>query len=64
MFTYVCTHTHTHIHIYFHIYIYPSNAQKLKKAQGELTHGSQKEQKEYIQSHINKIRKSVEDRQS
>ena len=38
-----------------------SNAQKLKKAQRELTHN--KEQLEYIQSQMNKTRNSVEDRQ-
>ena len=40
----------------------PTNAktQKLKKANRELTNTYQKEQKEYIQSQINKIRNSVE----
>ena len=40
------------------------NAQKLKKAQNELTNIYQKEQTEGIQNQINKIRDSVEDRQS
>ena len=38
-----------------------ANVQKLKKPQRELTNT---EQKEYIQGQINKIRNSVEDRQS
>ena len=38
------------------------NAQKLKKAQNELTNIYLKEQTEYIQNQINKIRDSVEDR--
>ena len=37
---------------------------KLKKAQSELTNEYQKEQIEYMQGQINKIRNSVEDRQS
>ena len=40
------------------------NAQKLKKAQNELTNIYLKEQTEYIQNKINKIRDSVEDKQS
>ena len=40
------------------------NIQKLKKAQNELTNVYLKEQTEYIQNQINKIRDSVEDRQS
>ena len=40
------------------------NAQKLKKAQNELTNTYLKEQTEYIQNQINKIRDLVEDRQS
>ena len=40
------------------------NAQKLKKAQNELTNAYLKEQTEYIQNQINKIRDSVEDKQS
>ena len=40
------------------------NSQKLKKAQNELTNIYLKEQTEYIQNQINKIRDSVEDRQS
>ena len=39
-----------------------SNAQKLKKAQNELA--SKKELTEYVQNQIDKIRDSVEDRQS
>ena len=41
-----------------------ANAQKLKKVQRELINIYQKEQKEYIQSQINKIQNSVQDRQS
>ena len=41
-----------------------TNSQKLKKAQRELTSTYVKEQMEYIQNQINKIRNSVEDRQS
>ncbi len=41
-----------------------ANAQKLKKTQRELINAYQKEQIEYIQGQINKIRNSVEDRQS
>ena len=41
-----------------------ANAQKLKKAQRELINAYQKEQIEYIQGQIFKIRHSVEDRQS
>ena len=41
-----------------------ANARKLKKAQNELINAYQKEQMEYIPGQINKIRKSVEDRQS
>ena len=40
------------------------NTQKLKKAQNELTNVYLKELTEYIQNHINKIKDSVEDRQS
>ena len=40
------------------------NAEKLKKVQREVTDTYQKEQLEYIQGQINKIRNSVEDRQS
>ena len=40
------------------------NALKLKKAQKELANIYLKEQTEYIQNHINKIRDSVEDKQS
>ena len=40
------------------------NTQKLKKAQNELTNVYLKEQTEYTQNQINKIRDSVEDRQS
>ena len=40
------------------------NAQKLKKVQNELTNVYLKEQIEYIQNQINKIRDSVGDRQS
>ena len=40
------------------------NAQKLKKAQRELINAYQKEQLEYSQDQINKIRNSVEDIQS
>ena len=40
------------------------NALKLKKAQNELVNVYLKEQTEYIQNQINKIRDSVEDRQS
>ena len=40
------------------------NAQKLKKVQNELTNINLKEQTEYIQNPINKIKHSVEDRQS
>ena len=40
------------------------NALKLKKAQNELANIYLKEQIEYIQNQINKIRDSVEDRQS
>ena len=40
------------------------NTQKLKGAQRKLTNIYQKKRKEYIQSPINKIRNSVEDRQS
>ena len=39
-----------------------TNAQKLKKAQSELTNAYMKEQIEYIQDQVNKIRHSVEDR--
>ena len=39
------------------------NTQKLKKTQNELTNVYQKEQTEYIQNQITKIRDSVEDRQ-
>ena len=38
-----------------------ANAWKLQESQSKLT---KKEQKEYIQSQVNKIRNSVEDRQS
>ena len=41
-----------------------ANAQKLIKAQSELINAFQKEQIEYIQGQTNKIRNSVEDRQS
>ena len=41
-----------------------TNALKLKKAQNELATIYLKEQTEYIQNQINKIRDSVEDRQS
>ena len=41
-----------------------ANAQKVKKAQSELTNAYLKEQTEYIQEQINKIRHSVEDEQS
>ena len=41
-----------------------TNALKVKKAQNELTSIYLKEQTEYIQSQIDKIRDSVEDRQS
>ena len=41
-----------------------SGATTLKKAQNELTNVYLKEQTEYIQNQINKIRDSVEDRQS
>ena len=41
-----------------------ANALKLKKAQNELASIYQKEQTEYIQNQIDKIRYSVEDRQS
>ena len=41
-----------------------TNAQKLKKAQSELNNTYLKEQKEYIQDQINKIRDLVEDRKS
>ena len=40
------------------------NAQKLKKAQNELTNVYIKEQREYIQNQINRIKDSVVDRQS
>ena len=45
---------------------YPTNinALKLKKAQNELANIYLKEQREYIQNQIDKIRDSVEDRQS
>ena len=41
-----------------------TNALKLKKAQNELASIYLKEQREYIQNQIDKIRDSVEDRQS
>ena len=41
-----------------------SNARKLKKAQYKLAGIYLNEQTEYIQNHINRIRDSVEDRQS
>ena len=41
-----------------------SNAQKLKKTQNELGNAYQKEQIENIQGQINKIRNSVENKQS
>ena len=41
-----------------------TNAQKLKKAQNELTNIYLKEQTEYVQNQIDKVRDSVEDRQS
>ena len=41
-----------------------TNALKLKKAQNELANIYVKEQTEYIQNQINKIRDVVEDRQS
>ena len=41
-----------------------TNTQKLKKAQNELVSIYLKEQTEYIQNQIDKIRDSVEDRQS
>ena len=41
-----------------------TNALKLKKAQNELANIYVKEQTEYIQNQIDKIRDSVEDRQS
>ena len=41
-----------------------TNSQKLKKAQNELANLYLKEQTEYIQNQINKIRDSVENRQS
>ena len=40
-----------------------ANGQKLKKAQNELIDAYQKEQLEYIQGQINKIRNFGEDRQ-
>ena len=40
------------------------DAQKLKKAQSELINAYQKEQIEYVQGQINKIRNLVEDKQS
>ena len=40
-----------------------TNAMKLKKAQNELANIYLKEQTEYIQNYIDKIRDSVEDRQ-
>ena len=41
-----------------------ANRQKLKKSYKELTITYQKEQLQYIQGHINKIRNLVEDRES
>ena len=41
-----------------------ANAQKLKKAKKEQTNTYQKEQLEYIRGQIDKIRNSIEDRQS
>ena len=41
-----------------------THALKLKKAQNELANIYIKEQREYIQNQIDKIRESVEDRQS
>ena len=41
-----------------------NNTQKVKKVQNDLANIYLKEQTEYIQSQINKIRVSVEDRQS
>ena len=41
-----------------------ANAQKLKKAQSELTTTYLKEETEYIQDKIYKIRNSIEERQS
>ena len=41
-----------------------TNAQKLKKGQNKLANIYRKEQTEYIQNHIDKIRESVEARQS
>ena len=41
-----------------------TNPLKLKKAQNKLTHIKLKEQTEYIQNQINKIRNSLEDGQS
>ena len=41
-----------------------ANTQKLKKAQREIINAYQKEQIEYIQGQINKIRNAVEDRKS
>ena len=41
-----------------------TNAQKLRKAQSELNSAYLKEQREYIQDQINRIRDLVEDRQS
>ena len=40
------------------------NAQKYEKVQNELTNVYLKEQTEYVKNQINKIRDSVEDRQS
>ena len=41
-----------------------TNLHNLKNAQIELTKTYKKEQIEYIQEHMNKIRQSVDDRQS
>ena len=40
-----------------------ANGQKLKKAQSELINEYQKEQIQYIQDQINKIKNSIKDRQ-
>ena len=41
-----------------------ANAQKIKTVQNEQINAYQKEQIEYIQGQINKIRNSIEERQS
>ena len=77
IYIYICIYTCVYIYVYIYMYIYmyvyickyrknPTNtdARKLEKAQYQLAGIYLKKQAEYIQNRIDKIRDSVEDRQS